>query len=57
LYAITVQRTSLFSSWNYLYLSQKIGQEKDAERRQALLAAVQQGSVVSWQHVNLGFPA
>jgi TnpA family transposase len=39
--------------WNYLYLSQKIAQEPDAERRQALLAAVQQGSVVSWQHVNL----
>jgi TnpA family transposase len=39
--------------WNYLYLSQKIGQEKDAERRQALLAAVQQGSVASWHHVNL----
>src|SRR2546425_9433871 len=39
--------------WNYLYLSQKIGQEQDAERRQALLAAVQQGSVASWHHVNL----
>ncbi len=39
--------------WNYLYLSQKIGQEPDADRRQALLAAVQQGSVVSWRHVNL----
>ena len=39
--------------WNYLYLSQKIGQEQDAERRHALLTAVQQGSVVSWRHVNL----
>jgi hypothetical protein len=39
--------------WNYLYLSQKIGQEHDADRRQALLVAVQQGSVVSWRHVNL----
>src|SRR5882724_4525686 len=35
--------------WNYLYLSQKIGQEHDADRRQALLVAVQQGSVVSWR--------
>lgn len=39
--------------WNYLYLSQKIGQEPNADRRQALLMAVQQGSVVSWRHVNL----
>ena len=39
--------------WNYLYLSQKIGQEHDTDRRQALLVAVQQGSVVSWRHVNL----
>src|SRR5882724_2807025 len=39
--------------WNYLYLSQKIGQAQDVEHRQALLAAVQHGSVVSWHHVNL----
>src|SRR5262245_16415832 len=39
--------------WTYLYLSQKIGQEPDADRRQAILVAVQQGSVVSWRHVNL----
>jgi TnpA family transposase len=39
--------------WNDLYLSQKIAQEPDAERRQALLAAVRQGSVASWHHVNL----
>jgi TnpA family transposase len=38
--------------WNYLYLSQKIAQEKDVERRQELLTAVQNGSVVSWRHVN-----
>jgi len=39
--------------WNYLYLSQKIGQAQDVEHRQAMLAAVQHGSVVSWHHVNL----
>jgi TnpA family transposase len=39
--------------WNYLYLSQKIAQEADVERRQELLAAVQHGSVVSWRHINL----
>ena len=39
--------------WNYLYLSQIIAQEEDPERRQELLAAVANGSVVSWRHVNL----
>ena len=39
--------------WNYLYLSHKIGQEKDPERRQELLRVVQNGSVSSWGHVNL----
>ena len=39
--------------WNYLYVSQKIAQEKDAGRRQDLLTAVQNGSVVSWRHINL----
>ena len=28
-------------------------QEKDAERRQELLIAVQNGSVVGWHHINL----
>jgi TnpA family transposase len=39
--------------WNDVYLSQKIAQEERRERRQALLTAVQHGSVVSWRHVNL----
>jgi TnpA family transposase len=39
--------------WNYLYLSQKIVQEEDVERRQELRTAVQNGSVVSWHHINL----
>lgn len=39
--------------WNYVYLSQKIAQEESSERRQELLTAVQNGSVVSWRHVNL----
>jgi TnpA family transposase len=38
---------------NYVYLSQKIAQEESRERRQELLTAVQNGSVVSWRHVNL----
>ena len=39
--------------WNYLYLSHKIGQEKDAERQRELLKIVQDGSITSWGHVNL----
>jgi TnpA family transposase len=39
--------------WNYLYLTQKIADAESDERRQELLTAVQQGSVGSWQHVNL----
>jgi TnpA family transposase len=39
--------------WNYLYLTQKIAEEHDATRRHELLTAVQNGSVVSWRHINL----
>ncbi len=39
--------------WNYLYLSQKILNEKDEERRQDLVAIIRRGSVVAWQHINL----
>ena len=39
--------------WNYLYLSQRILDEQDRERRQALVAAIRAGSVVAWQHINL----
>ena len=39
--------------WNYLYLSQMLAQEAEGERREALLAALQQGSIVIWHHLNL----
>jgi TnpA family transposase len=39
--------------WNYLYLTQKIAEEHSEEQRQTLLAAVRNGSVVTWQHINL----
>ena len=39
--------------WNYLYLSQRILNEKDEERRQALLTTIRRGSVVAWHHINL----
>ncbi len=39
--------------WNYLYLSQVLAQEAEEERRQALLAALKEGSIVIWHHLNL----
>ena len=39
--------------WHSLYLTQQILAEPDAARRQAMLSAVQHGSVSSWRHVNL----
>jgi len=39
--------------WNYLYLSQVLAEEPDKERRQALLAALKNGSIVIWHHLNL----
>ena len=39
--------------WNYLYLSQRLAEEPDEERRQALVTAVQDGSIVLWHHLNL----
>jgi hypothetical protein len=34
--------------WNYLYLSQLLAEEKNEERRTALLEAVRNGSAVTW---------
>ena len=39
--------------WNYLYLSQRLAQETDEERREVLLTALKQGSIVIWHHLNL----
>jgi TnpA family transposase len=39
--------------WNYLYLTQKIAEAESEERRQELLMAVRNGSVATWQHINL----
>jgi TnpA family transposase len=39
--------------WNYLYLTQQLQQAETEERRTALLTALKNGSVVSWQHINL----
>jgi TnpA family transposase len=39
--------------WNELYLSQKIANTEDEEKRQALLKVIRNGSMLVWQHVNL----
>jgi cell division septum initiation protein DivIVA len=39
--------------WNYLYLSKKIMDEADREKRRQLLKAIQSGSVVTWGHIHL----
>ena len=38
---------------NYLYLTQKIDESHDQERRDLITNAVATRSVVSWQHINL----
>ena len=39
--------------WNYLYLSQKLEEIKDAASRAAFLDVVAHGSAVAWGHINL----
>ncbi|MBI1928948.1 Tn3 family transposase [Candidatus Poribacteria bacterium] len=39
--------------WNYLYLTQKIAEAESDELKHELLASIRNGSVASWQHVNL----
>ena len=36
-----------------MYLSQKIAEVTDAERRQAIINAVKHGSIATWAHFNL----
>ena len=39
--------------WNYLYLTQQLNEAPTEARRDDLLESIRQGSVVSWQHLNL----
>ena len=39
--------------WNYLYLSQKLYEAETDERKTEIITAISDGSVVTWQHVNL----
>ena len=39
--------------WNYLYLSQQLLEAGTGEQKAELIAAIKNGSVVSWRHINL----
>lgn len=39
--------------WNYLYLSNVVLETEDEEDRSALIESIQQGSVITWQHINM----
>ena len=39
--------------WNYLYLRKQIENEDNPEKKQEIMDAIKNGSVVTWQHINL----
>jgi len=39
--------------WNYLYLSQLICNSQSVEQKKTIINTVKNGSVVTWQHINL----
>ena len=39
--------------WNYLFLSQRIANANNEQQKAAIIDAVRNGSVVTWQHINL----
>ena len=39
--------------WNYLYLSKKLKEEKSTPKKIEMIQAIKNGSVVTWQHINL----
>ena len=39
--------------WNYLYLSQLLANNASLEERKQMIAALQQGSIIVWQHINM----
>jgi len=39
--------------WNYLYLRKQIANENNCQKRQELLNSIRNGSVITWQHINL----
>src|SRR3546814_13890069 len=47
-----VPYTTLFRSWNYLYLEMRL-RSSDAAQRKELLLAIKTHSPMSWAHINL----
>ena len=39
--------------WNYLYLSQILFNTKNETEKKAMIETIRNGSIVTWQHVNL----
>ena len=39
--------------WNYLYLSQLLATTEDPTKRDELLKIIKNGSIMSWQHINM----
>lgn len=39
--------------WNYLYHSQRLVRASNAQEKMTLLETIKQGSLLSWQHVNM----
>lgn len=39
--------------WNYLYLSQLLATTEEPEKRAELLMIIKNGSIMSWQHINM----
>ena len=39
--------------WNYLYLSRELNAQHDEERKAELINAIRNGSVMTWEHINL----
>ena len=39
--------------WNYLYLSRELGAQDDEGRKAELIDAIRNGSVMTWEHINL----
>ena len=38
--------------WNYMYMSHKIANEPDAEKRKIMVNAVRKGSIITWRQFN-----
>jgi Tn3 transposase DDE domain len=39
--------------WNYLYLSEKVADTSEGEKREELLAHIRHASMACWEHINL----